>query len=93
MQIADNVDLTKIEELKAKKFEIPDSIKEAVSKLPTPEAIKVIEDFSKAAAFIVDNNNNNNAKRQLTQNEIAQKVSSMSPEQLQKVLDILGPEG
>lgn len=66
------------------RFEIPASLKTILAKLPSPEAIKVIEDIGRVA-WVIDNNNNNN-KKSLLEDRFLDKLSVLAPERLTNIL-------
>jgi hypothetical protein len=65
-------------------FEIPTSLKVILEKLPSPEAIQVIEDIGKTA-WIVDVNNNNN-KASTFEDQIMDKLSKLPNERLAEMI-------
>lgn len=72
-------------EKEAARFQIPEKLKVILAKLPSPEAIEVLEEIHAQAQN--NNNNNNNVDSQL-ENRFLDRISKMSSKQL---LDILGP--
>ena len=64
--------------------EVPESLKTVLKKLPTPEAIQILEDIGRTA-WVIDNNNNNNTSSAI-EKRIIQRVSEMPPDKLSKIL-------
>jgi hypothetical protein len=63
---------------------IPNSLKKVLEKLPTPEAIQVLEDIG-AAAWIIDNNNNNKAA--VMDELFLTKLATLPAYKLKEILD------
>jgi len=70
------------------RFEIPHSLRNVLDKLPSAEAIRIIDDIGKVA-WVVDNNNNNNAKGSLEQ-RFLEKLTVLDPVRLKEILETKG---
>lgn len=64
----------------AKKFEIPTALRGALERLPSAEALSVVDDIGKLAWIVDHNNNNNNAKKAL------EELQNLSKDELIKII-------
>ena len=66
---------------------IPDSLREILEELPTPQAVRVIEDIGRAGLFgHRNNNNNNNNCRAVLQERIMENVAKLPADKLRQLL-------
>lgn len=63
---------------------LPESLRATLNKLPTPEALRIIEDLGRVA-WVVDNNNNNKAS--VLDELILTRVAKMPVADVKRILD------